>query len=370
MSLLTTVTGLAHVLTDDLNFVGAWRDSTQNVYQVPIAVDNESLKRSGPRDFILDMANAVNSDGSRKYHLDVQLNTLATKIRFDTTGSTPKAVGVEYIAGQNLYAADPRFTRASGTSGYVAASKEVIVSAGAFNTPQLLKLSGVGPRDELESFGIDVVKELPGVGTNLQDRHETGVTGRNPGEFAITEDCTFGYTLPNPCLERWQSGQTKSDKGTYATNGIAVGITKKSTTAAGEDPDLFITGAPAAFKGYHPNYARIGLEDANHWTWIILKANARNTAGTIKLRSTDPRDTPEITFNYFDEGSGEWEKDLQAVYEAMEWSRQAFEDLVPLDAKFTETWPGHECYWGGFEAIHQGRGVGTSCFVSVPNWHG
>ncbi|EME43988.1 hypothetical protein DOTSEDRAFT_71706 [Dothistroma septosporum NZE10] len=339
-SLLTTVTGLAHILTDDLNSVGAWRDSTQNLYQVPIAVNDESLKRSGPRDFILSVANAVNSDGSRKYHLDIKLNTLATRVRFEDNGTEPKAVGVEYITGQSLYAADPRFANASGIAGYVAAGKEVIVSTGAFNTPQLLKLSGVGPKDELESFGIDVVKDLPGVGTNLQDRYETGVIGKNPGEFVITKDCTFGYTSPDPCLEQWQSGETKSDKGTYATNGIAVAVTKRSTTAAGEDPDLFISGAPVQFKGYYPDYARVGLSDANHWTWIILKAHARNTAGTVKLRSTDPRDTPEITFNSFDTGSGEWEDDLQAVYEAMEWARQAYDDLFPLDGKFTEVWPG------------------------------
>jgi len=63
----------------------------------------------------------------------------------------------------------------------------------------------------------------------------------------------------------------------------------------------------------------------------------------VKLRSADPRDTPIINFNSFDTGvtaDGADEKDLQAVYEAMEYSRQAFQDLIPLDGSFTEVWPG------------------------------
>ncbi|KAI6781967.1 uncharacterized protein J7T54_005178 [Emericellopsis cladophorae] len=53
------------------------------------------------------------------------------------------------------------------------ASAEVILAAGAFNTPQLLKLSRVGPKAELDAFDIPVVAGLPGVGTKLQDRYET-----------------------------------------------------------------------------------------------------------------------------------------------------------------------------------------------------
>lgn len=342
--LLTTVTGLAQVLISDLNAPGSARDKTEGLYQVPLSIDASTSKRNGPRDFILDVANAVNSDGTRKYHLDVSLNTLVTKVRFDQTGSTPKAVGVDYLTGQSLYAADPRYASAEGAAGSVNASKEVILAAGAFNTPQLLKLSGVGPREELESFGIEVVKELPGVGTNMQDRYETGLVGETRTDFTITKDCTFGYSLPDPCLERWEKYPTALLKGTYATNGIAIAIVKKTSAAAeDDDPDVLISGAPANFPGYYPDYSRIGLSDAKHWTWIVLKAHARNNKGTVKLRSTDPRDVPEITFNYFDTGNtedGADEKDLQAVYEAMELSRKMFKNLIPLDGSFSETWPG------------------------------
>jgi len=270
-----------------------------------------------------------------------------TKINFDTSKSTPRATGVNFLNGESLYAADPRYSGSKGSKGSVSVKKEVILSAGTFETPKLLKLSGVGPKEELSRFNIDLIKDLPGVGKNLQDRYEVGVIGQAPTDFFLTKDCTFGYTSPDPCLEKWQNGLGVIDKGVYASNGIAIAVTKKSSTAgqaeSSADPDLFISGAPADFKGYFPGYARDALKDARHWVWIILKARARNNAGSVTLRSTDPQEMPQITMRSFDEGTttdGADEKDLQALYEAVQFSRRAFDDLIPLDGSFSETWPG------------------------------
>ena len=126
-------------------------------------------------------------------------------------------------------------------------TREVIVAAGTFNTPQLLKLSGIGPKSELQSFKISVLVDLPGVGTNLQDRYETGLVGKTPTDFVITSKCTFLRTSPDPCLEQWEKNPY-GDRGTYATNGIAIAIVKKSSVASG-DPDILVTGAPAYFQG-------------------------------------------------------------------------------------------------------------------------
>ncbi|KAK5049088.1 hypothetical protein LTR84_005511 [Exophiala bonariae] len=340
--LITTITGLAEVLLQDINAYTPRRDSTEGLYQVPIAVTSVEKKRNGPRDFILATANARNADGSRKYHLDIKLNTLVSKVLFDTSGSKPRAVGVEYLEGPRLYRADPQAGAApAGTSGSVNASREVIISAGAFNTPQLLKLSGIGPASELSKFKIPVVVDLPGVGTNLQDRYETTVVGDSNTDFAITKYCTFLRTPDDPCLKQWQTKPGPFLKGTYATNGISIAIVKKSSVAEG-DPDLLISGAPAFFTGYHPGYAAESLKDAHHWAWIVLKAHSRNNAGTVTLRSTDPRDTPVINFNYFDTGNtagGADEKDLQATYEGMMLSRQIFNDYIPLQGDFEEVWP-------------------------------
>ncbi|MCJ1358320.1 MAG: hypothetical protein MMC33_008319 [Icmadophila ericetorum] len=345
----STVVGLGEILTLDINADTPTRDQQQDLYQVPIAVGASSVMRTGPRDFIMATVNATNPDGSRKYSLDISLNTLVTKVRFDTSGATPQAVGVNYLSGQSLYRADPRSSSASaGIPGSVNATREVILSAGTFNTPQLLKLSGIGPAAELDSFSIPMIVDLPGVGTNMQDRYEVTIVGKTTSDFSSTAACTFLRTQPDPCLVQYETaplpkGPTPLSKGIYTTNGIAIAIVRKSSTAAASDPaDLLITGAPAFFSGYYPGFDNFALSDARHWAWITLKAHARNTAGTVQLRSADPQDTPIINFNYFDTGTttdGADELDLQAVYEAMEFSRQVFQNLVPLDGGFSEVWP-------------------------------
>lgn len=135
------------------------------------------------------------------------------------------------------------------------ATREVIVAGGTYNTPQLLKLSGVGPRAELEKFGIPVVVDLPGVGTNMQDRYEQTVIAESPTNFTLIDGCTFMATPDDPCLQKYLDGRTATAKGVYASNGIALGIIKKSSVAENGDPDLIITGGPAKFPGYYPGWA-------------------------------------------------------------------------------------------------------------------
>lgn len=115
------------------------------------------------------MRDATNFDGSKKYPLDVRMNCYVTKVTFDNS-TIPKATGVEFLDGQYLYSASKRSKAANrGTPGSVKASREVMVSGGSYNSPQILKLSGIGPAAELQSHNITVIKDLPGVGANLQD---------------------------------------------------------------------------------------------------------------------------------------------------------------------------------------------------------
>ena len=76
-ALLTTVTGLAGVLLTDINAPGQLQ--IEGVYQIPLAMRDS--KRGGARDHIIDTANAVNSDGSRKYQLDIKLDTLVSELQ-------------------------------------------------------------------------------------------------------------------------------------------------------------------------------------------------------------------------------------------------------------------------------------------------
>src|SRR3569833_1066123 len=301
--------------------------------------------RSSPRDWVVDIATATNPDGSRKYKLDIALTTLVTGIDFDTSASPPWASGVSFFFGLSLYRVDPRASRTAdtGTPGTVHASREVILSAGAYNTPQLLKLSGIGPRSELERFDIPVIHDLPGVGGNMQDRYEVGIVGQAPSRFTILADCTFLNTTTtaptDPCYDRWMRNAGGA-KGAYATNGIAFGTLRRSSAARASDPpDLFLSGAPGFCGGYFPGYAARAVSDLSMWTWISLKAHVRNRAGTVNLTTANPRDAPAVHFRYFSEGSPGWEDDLQAVYEGMRYGIEALADLIPLGGEFERVWP-------------------------------
>ncbi|APA14225.1 hypothetical protein SS1G_11988 [Sclerotinia sclerotiorum 1980 UF-70] len=338
-SILSTAEGFNQLVNLDPNNPLPTRDNTTGLYQIPIAVDGRT--RNGARNFILETLNAVNTDGSKKYGLTLKLNTFVTKIRF-SNDTTPRALGVDFLEGKSLYRADPRAGKnaTAGIPGSVNARKEVIISGGTYNSPQLLKLSGVGPKAELESFNIPVVVDLPGVGTNMQDRYETTVISESDVDFSIAKGCTFLTTSDDPCLTQWQNDT--EDAGLYATPGLPLAVILRSSTAE-QDPDLLISGAPANFHGYYPGYSGPALGDALHWSWITLKAHARNTAGTVTLRSSDPLDTPLIQMHSFDEGTtvdDAWEKDLQAMYEGMSFSRKVMNSVVPLDGSFNETWPG------------------------------
>ncbi|KAM3415608.1 Oxygen-dependent choline dehydrogenase [Cercospora zeina] len=339
-SVLTTVTELAHVLLTDINAPGKIRDGSEGLYQVPLAMQVPEYKRAGPVDLLNQVISATNPDGSKKYKLNIALDTLVTKINLNESGSTPKATGVEILTGKYLYKADPRRQSGSatdsGTPGTIKATREVIISAGTFNTPQLLKLSGIGPRDELESHGLDVKVDLPGVGKNLQDRYEVAVGGRAPTPIGLVKDCTFIQSSPDPCLSQWEDRPI--EKGVYATSGVALAVLKKSSVAENNTSDLFIAGWPAHFVGYYPNYFQAAVAGRNAWSWVSLKAHTRNSnVGSVLLNSVDPTDMPSINFRYFENGADE---DLQALVEGQKYGRKVFEDLIPLDGKFTEDWPG------------------------------
>ncbi|KAK8119238.1 choline dehydrogenase [Apiospora kogelbergensis] len=340
------VDGLVSLLLHDMNNNSPTRDSTPMLVQMPLSMGAPSYERSSPRDLVYNVATAQNPDGSKKYKLDIATNTLVTKVNFDTTGDKPKATGVDYLFGESLYRADPRasLTEDGGIPGSVTASREVIISAGTFNTPQILKLSGVGPVDELERFNIPVIKNLPGVGTNLQDRYELGVTAEVDSDFKLVEKCSY-LAEGDECYKQYLNN-FGALKGPYTTGGLAVGYFMTTSVAEGEH-DIWVGGLPAIFQGYFPGYSThiLTTTNKNHWTWLVLKAHTRNNAGTVNLTSANPRDTPKITFHNLFEGSTaeDANKDLQAIIEGMRWAVRAIDEIDPLDGStFTQVWPPRE----------------------------
>ncbi|KAI0448518.1 choline dehydrogenase [Xylaria acuta] len=340
---------MADMLVWDINNNDPDRDTKPAFARLPQHMDATNYRRSTPRDYVYDVATAKNADGSKKYKLDVALNTLATKVLFDTTGDKPKAVGVDFLHGQSLYRADPRasHTENGGEAGTVKATKEVIVSGGAFNSPQLLKLSGVGPKEELESFNIPVVLDLPGVGENLQDRLETSVNAEFPTNFTRILACYYLAADGDPCWAQYADSNNKgAEKGTYASNGVVMGSFFTSSYSDDGEHDLWIGGFPALFNGFYPGYSSNAatVTNKNYWSWLVLKAHTRNHAGTVKLATTNPRDTPIITFHNTYEGLSkeEADKDVGALREGMRMAMNFFENIPAIDGAATIFWPPKE----------------------------
>jgi len=198
----------------------------------PLAVLNG--KRNGPREFLL------NTQKQYPNNLTIQTSSLATRILFEGT----RAIGVEFLEGRHEYKADPNSTEDAPYSSrqQVRASREVILCGGAFNSPQLLMLSGIGPRAQLQAFGIPVVVDLPGVGENLQDRYEIGVISQFTRDFSLLKGGTFSpvepSAPPDADLLDWEKGN-----GIYGSNVALLGIVKRATPAK-SIPDLYYFGLP------------------------------------------------------------------------------------------------------------------------------
>jgi len=290
-------------------------DSPEGVAFTPLAV--RGGKRNGPREFI----KAVEADAGSK--LKVRLHTLVTRVVFDKAN---RATGVEVLEGEHLYGADPDADPGAPRPKpkVLTAGREVILSAGAFNTPQLLKLSGIGPRAELEGLGIPVVADLPGVGENLQDRYEIGVISDFPHKFELLAGATFAPPVAgkdDPVFDEWKTG-----KGLYTSNGALVGVMKRSRPHLSE-PDLYIFGLPGFFKGYHPGYSAEISQYGNKFTWAVLKAYTDNAGGRVTLQSNDPTRPPRIDFHYFKEGTDESGQDLEAVAAGVDFVRAMNKEL-------------------------------------------
>ena len=290
-----------------------WRFDTRNsegLFVTPLATNGGH--RRGTRDYLREVEHKCPD------RLVIRTNALARQVLFD---SDNRATGVAYSTGASLYAADPRSAAAgNGVEAAAFARREVILSAGAFNSPQLLMLSGIGPKAVLDRAGIPVRVDLAGVGRNLQDRYEVGVVSRMKADFELLQGCKFAPPAagdpPDKCFDQWRKG-----RGVYTSNGTALGIIKRSSPVQ-PLPDLFVFGFPGYFKGYYPGYSAAASHYKNYFTWAVLKAHTENTAGSVEVRSADPRQVPDINFHYFDEGNDAAGRDLDAVVKGVQFARR------------------------------------------------
>ncbi|MCB9147291.1 MAG: GMC family oxidoreductase [Caldilineaceae bacterium] len=285
----------------------------EGLYTIPQFTENG--ERRGTRERLLNVM------AQQPEHLFLQTHALVERVVFTRDADEQlRATGVEFLHRPHLYQADPLqeevpMPQRAAIRHMVKARREVILAGGAFNSPQLLMLSGIGPRAHLEAHGLPVLLDLPGVGQNLQDRYEVSVVTEWDKDFSIAQDCTFGEP-GDPCLDEYN--QSPANR-IYASNGLIVGI-KKRYSQGRDHPELFVFGSPGRFEGYAPGFARKGLMGKNYFTWAILKGFSQNDTGSVQLRSSDPTQTPAINFRYFNDGHG-GDYDLDAVKEGLELAR-------------------------------------------------
>ncbi|MGC2199526.1 MAG: GMC family oxidoreductase [Stellaceae bacterium] len=303
-----------------------WRLVTENAVGVrytPLATRNHA--RMGTRERVLETA--------QKYpdRLRVELDALVTRVVFDEHNH---ATGVEYLKGERLYRDYGQPATTTGELRQGSAAREVILSGGAFNSPQLLMLSGIGPRAVLEPLGIPVRVELPGVGRNLQDRYEIGVVNRmNFERWNVLEGASFSHG--DSAYQQW----AEKREGLYTSNGAVLAAILKSQ-AQRLLPDLFCFALVGFFGGYFPGYSSLAVTKPNYLTWAILKAHTQNRAGEVVLHSANPREPPLIDFNYFEEGSDTAGEDLDSVVAGIRFARKLTAKLKAEGAIAAEELPG------------------------------
>ena len=212
-------------------------------------------------------ASAYLRPAKRRQNLSIETRALAARILFEGR----RAVGVDYVVGTQ--------TRRT------LARREVILAAGPINDPQLLKLSGVGPGEELQAFGITPVQHLPGVGENLQDHLEFYF------QVASRQPITL-YASINPLAKaligmRWL--MTKGGLG--ATNHFeSCGFIR--SRAGIPYPDIQYHFLPVAVRYDGRSIA------SEHGFQAHVGPMRSKSRGHVRLRSSDPRAAPTIRFNY------------------------------------------------------------------------
>jgi choline dehydrogenase-like flavoprotein len=195
-----------------------------------------------------------------------------------------RAAGVEYVV--------------EGRSQVVGADLAVIVAAGAFGSPHLLQLSGIGDPDHLRGIGIDPVAEVPGVGRNLQDHPLSGVI------YESTRSGTLDDAETPRELARWLLLR----RGRLTSNVAEAGAFVNST--GGSEPDLQFHFGPVHFYNH-------GLEkyQGHAFTFGPVLVNPKSR-GTVMTRDSDPTTPPAIAVNCLTERS-----DLEALVQGLEMAR-------------------------------------------------
>jgi choline dehydrogenase len=280
---------------------------------VPLNDDFNGERQEGTGYYQATMRNGRRSSTAVEYlrpaekrpNLTVETGALASKVLFE--GS--RAVGVEY--------------RQEGRTVQAKAAREVILSGGAFNSPQLLQLSGVGPRALLEKLGIPVVLDAPQVGENLQDHLYCRTFWR----------CNRPITLNDDMLSLWRQAKIGMNylffrRGPLTISaGHAAAFVRTRPALKRPDAQLYFINFSTAKRGgiLHP------------WSGFTLSVSQLQveSRGSVQIKSADPREAPAIRYNYL-----ATENDRRVMVEGLKLIRRIAASRPLADYIVKEEFPG------------------------------
>jgi len=207
----------------------------------------------------------------KRPNLTVETLAMVTGLVTTQVDGTPRVTGVDY--------------RRTGRGHRRVQAAEVILCGGAINSPQLLMLSGIGPREHLQQLGIDVVADLPGVGSNLQDHLEVYI------QYASKQPVSIGPWLKHRHKPRIGAEWLFLRRGVGASNHFEAGGFIRSNDLV-DYPNLMFHFLPIAIRydGSRPA--------AEHGYQVHIGPMYSDVRGSVTLKSRDPFEHPALRFNY------------------------------------------------------------------------
>ena len=282
-------------------------------YAVSPDLNGERQEGFGPLDMTVrngvrsSTANAYLKPALKRHNLKVLTHALATRIAFEGR----RAVGVFYRRG--------------GREQKASARREVILSGGPINSPQLLKLSGLGRAAELRSLGIDVVADRPGVGENLQDHLE--FTFQIASKQPITLFSHTGLVGRAFVGAEW----LMRGRGLGATNHFEAGGFIRSRAGV-RYPDIQFHFLPMAVAYDGSTLAR------EHGFQAHAGPMRSKSRGSVRLKSPDPAASPRIQFNYMSDP-----EDWIEMRACVRLTREIFAQRAFDPYRGSEIKPGADC---------------------------
>ncbi|SNX84999.1 related to versicolorin b synthase [Melanopsichium pennsylvanicum] len=292
-----------------------------------LTIEKTNGKRASSRSFYEQTKN------EKRTNINVIFEALAKKVNFDTTGTRPKAVSVDY-------------TLPLGVKKTLKARKEIILSAGAFQSPQLLMVSGIGPADQLKAQNITILVENSNVGQHMQDHVFFGPT------YTVKVDTTT-KEANDPIFLASSIAQFNLNNQGIFTNNVAdlIGFEKWNSTYLDQIQAGALKSNPSDWPeieylsgpGYIGDFSNLAVNNIinglslQQFATLLVAIVAPVSEGSVTLKSADTSDLPAIRPNWLSSTV-----DQQVAIAAFKRARQVFNAnaMKGTRSSNTESFPG------------------------------